>query len=141
MRGHGQTSEASHIPQERRIRLSYLMTSWKRVGPLLLRNPLGNSPEPFNREQGWFCCTRVGFRWSCVIRQTRCYRSVIAIRHANDEVRIWPAPNTNELHALAMQRMMRVSHRHPFQRWLVKGGSVQPISVCLMAFAHPFPHL
>src|SRR6266851_539187 len=115
---------AKHIPQERRIWLSYLMTSWKRVGPLLLRNPLGNSPEPFNREQGWFCCTRVGFRWSCVICQTRCYRSVIAIRHANDEVRIWRAPNTNELHALAMQRMMRVSHRHPFQRWLVKGGSV-----------------
>jgi hypothetical protein len=25
---------------------------------------------------------------------------------------------------LTMQRMMRMGHRHPFQRWLVKGGSV-----------------
>jgi hypothetical protein len=28
------------------------------------------------------------------------------------------------LHALAVQRMMRMGDRDPFQRWLVKGGSV-----------------
>ena len=100
------------------------MTSWKRVEPLLLRNPLGNSPEPFNREQGWFCFIGIGFSWSCVIRQTRGDGAMIPIRHTDDEVRIRPTPNTNELHTLTMQGVMRMGHRHPFQRWLVKGGSV-----------------
>jgi hypothetical protein len=49
---------------------------------------------------------------------------VIAIRHANDEVGIWSSADANELHVLAVQGMMRMGHRHPFQRWLVKGGSV-----------------
>src|SRR6266851_5832623 len=115
---------ARHVPQERQILLSYLTTSWKRIEPLLLRNPLGDLPQPFNCEQGWFC--RVGISWRCpgVIGQARGNGSMIAIGHADDEVRIWPTSNSNELQALAIQGMMGMGHRHPFLRWLGKGGSV-----------------
>ena len=100
------------------------MTSHRRMELVLLRNPLGNSPEPFNREQGWFCSPRSGFRWSCVICQTRCNGSVIAIRHADDEIGVRPSANPNELHALTVQGMMWMGHRHPFLRWFGKRGSV-----------------
>jgi hypothetical protein len=49
---------------------------------------------------------------------------VIAVGHANDQVRIWPSADPNELDALAMQRMMGMGYRDPFHRWVVKGGSV-----------------
>ena len=49
---------------------------------------------------------------------------MIAIGHANDEVGIWPSAHSNELHTLAMQGMMGMGYRDPFQRWFVKGGSV-----------------
>ena len=85
---------------------------------------LSHLPQSFKREQGWFCGAGIGFRRPCIVSQAGGNGSVIAIRHADDQVGIWPTSNTNELYALAMQRMMRMGHRHPFQRWLVKGGSV-----------------
>jgi hypothetical protein len=92
--------------------------------PLLLLNTLGNPPQSFKRQQRWFCHTGSSFSGPCVISQTGSDRSVIAIRQANDEVGIWPSADANELHALAVQGMMWMGHRHPFQSWLVKGGNV-----------------
>ena len=116
--------EASHIPEETRILLSYLMPSWKQTELVLLLNKLGHAPEPFNREQWRFYCARIVFRWPCVIGQTRGDGSVIAIRHADDEIGVRSSADPNELHALVIQGMMWVGHPHPFRRWLVKGGSV-----------------
>jgi hypothetical protein len=116
--------EASHILEETRIVLSYLMSSWKQMELVLLFNKLGHAPEPFNREQRRFCCARIVFRWPCVIGQTRGDGSVIPIRHADDEIGVRSSADPNELHALVIQGMMWVGHPHPFRRWLVKGGSV-----------------
>jgi hypothetical protein len=92
--------------------------------PVLLRNPLSNVPKPLNREQGRLCRALISWRCSGVIGQAGCNGSMIAIWHADDQVSIWSSSNTNELHALTVQGMMGMDHRHPFQRWLVKGGSV-----------------
>ena len=100
------------------------MTSWKRIELMLLLNKLGNSPKPFNREQGGFCLTGISLASSCVISQTGSNGSMIAIGHANDEIGIRPSANSNELHALTVQGMMRVGDGDPFHRWFVKGGSV-----------------
>jgi hypothetical protein len=48
---------------------------------------------------------------------------MVAVRHANDEVRIWSSAHTYELDALTMQRMVGMGHYHPFLRSLGKGGS------------------
>ncbi len=101
--------------------LSYLRRSFQVV---LLRNPLGHLPQAFQQEQGRFRGVGINEGSACVVCQAGGDGSVIAIRQANDEVRIWASSDTDKLHALAMQRMMRVSHRHPFLRWFVKGGSV-----------------
>ena len=90
----------------------------------LLLNEVSHLPQTFKREQRWYCVAGIGLRRPRVVSQARCDGSMIAIRHANDEVRIWPSANPNELHALAMQGMMGMGYCDPFQRWLVKGGSV-----------------
>jgi hypothetical protein len=90
----------------------------------LLRNELGDLPQPFNREQRQLCLAGISTRSSRVIRQAGSNGSMIAIRHANDEVGIWPSAHPNELHTLIVQRMMGMGDRDPFQRWFVKGGSV-----------------
>jgi hypothetical protein len=94
------------------------------VEQLLLLNEASHLPQPFKREQRWFCVAVIGLKRTCIVSQARSYRSMIAIRHANDEVRIWPTAHPNELDTLAMQGMMGMSDRDPFQRWFVKGGSV-----------------
>ena len=91
---------------------------------LLLLDKLGYAPQSFNREQGRFCRTSIGFSYPSIIGQTRCNGSVIAIRHADDEIGVRSSTDPNELHALAMQGVIRMGHCYPFQSWLVKGGSV-----------------
>src|SRR6266700_1652972 len=113
-----------HRPHKTRLPVSYLISLWKRVEVSLLLDELSHLPQSFKREQGWFCGAGIGLRRSCIVSQAGGNGSVIAIRHADDQVGIWPTSNTNKLHALTMQGMMGMGHRHPFQRWLVKGGSV-----------------
>src|SRR6266704_348847 len=115
---------AGHKPHKTRLSVSYLISLWKRVEVSLLLDELSHLPQSFKREQGWFCGVGIGLRRPCIVSQAGGNGSVIAIRHADDQVGIWPTSNANELHALTMQRMMRMDHRHPFQRWHVKGGSV-----------------
>jgi len=110
-----------HQPHDMQIALSYLIRSFQVA---LLRNPLGHLPQALQQEQGRFRGVGINEGRACVVGQASGNGSVIAVRQANDEVRIWASSDTDKLHALAMQWMMRVSHRHPFLRWLVKGGSV-----------------
>jgi len=90
----------------------------------LLLNELGHLPQSFKREQRWCCGAVIGLRRTCIVSQAGGDGSVIAVRHADDQVRIWPAADPNELDALAMQGMMGMGYRDPFLRWFVKGGSV-----------------
>ena len=90
----------------------------------LLLDELGDLPQAFNGEQGQFSGTAVSRGDARIIRQAGRNGSMIAIRHANDEVGIWPSANANELHTLTIQRMMRMGHGDPIHRWLVKEGSV-----------------
>jgi hypothetical protein len=94
------------------------------MGSFLLPDPLRDLPQALNREQRGFSDTEIRTSWPCVVGQAGCDGSVIAVGHANDEVRIWPAPNADELDALAVQGMMGMGHRHPFHRSFGKGGSV-----------------
>jgi hypothetical protein len=104
--------------------LSYLVASWRHVTLTLVCNPLSNLPPSFNRKQRWFGDREIGVIWPAVVRQAGGDGSVIAIGQANDEIRIWSASYTDEPNALAIQRMMRMSHRHPFHRRFGKGGSL-----------------
>jgi len=124
-RDHAQTSVASHRPHMTRIPVSYLISFWKRVDLSLLRNPLSHLPQSRKREQRWFCGAMISLRRSCVVSQAGCDGPVVAVGHANDQVRIWPTAHPNELDTLAMQGMMGMGHRDPFHRWFVKGGSVR----------------
>jgi hypothetical protein len=110
-----------HRAHDKRLALSYLLRS---LQVALLRNPLGDLPQAFQQEQGRLFGIRIGGGSACVIGQTGSDRSMIAIRQADNEVWISASSNTDKLHTLAMQRMMRVCHCHPFLRWVVKGGSV-----------------
>jgi hypothetical protein len=91
---------------------------------LLLHNPLGYLPQAFKQEQGRFHGVRIDGGSTCVICQAGGNPSVIPIGQADNQVRIAPSANTDELHALAVQRVVRVGDCDPFQRWLVKGSSV-----------------
>lgn len=94
------------------------------MGSSLLSDPLRDLPQPLNREQRGFNSTEIGISWSCIVGQAGCDGSVIAIGHANDEVRIWPASHANELDALTVQWVVWMSHGHPFRRQFAKRGSV-----------------
>ncbi len=109
-----------HQPQDMKRAVSYLICSFA----LLLRNPLGDLPQPFQREQGRFHSIGIDEGSACVIRQASSDGSVIPIRQADNEIGIASSTDTNELYMLTMQGMMRMGHCHPFHRWLVKGGSV-----------------
>src|SRR5258707_10950342 len=95
---------------DRQIDPSYLMDS------SLLGNPLRDLPQSLNREQRGFGDTETRISWPRVVGQAGSDSSMIAVGHANDEVRICPASHTNELDALAVQRMGGVRHGHPFLR-------------------------
>jgi hypothetical protein len=110
-----------HQPHNKKLALSYLMSSWKTP---LLRNPLGHLPQAFKQKQGRFYGIEVNEDRACVVCQTGGNRCMIAVRQTNDEVRIWTSPDADELHALIMQGVMRMRDCHPFLRWVVKGGSV-----------------
>jgi hypothetical protein len=97
------------------------MSSWK---ALLLRNPLGHLPQAFKQKQGRFHGVRIDEGGTCVIRQAGGNGAVIAVRQADNQVRISSSAHPNELHALAVQGMMGMGDRDPFLRWFVKGGSV-----------------
>jgi hypothetical protein len=90
----------------------------------LLLNELSHLPQSFKREQRWFCGAGIGLRCTCIVSQARGDGSVIAVGHADDQVRIRPSSDPYELDVLAMQRMMGMGYRDPFQKWFVKGGSV-----------------
>ena len=90
----------------------------------LLCYPLRNLPQPLNREQRGFGGREMGITWPAVVRQAGDDGSMVTVGQANDEVRIRPTSNTDEPNALALQRMVRVSQRHPFHRRFAKGGSV-----------------
>ena len=90
----------------------------------LLLNELSHVPQSFKREQRWFCGTGIGLRRTRIVSQAGGDSSVIAVRHADDQVRIWPSSDPNELDALAIQGMMGMGYHDPFHRWFVKGGSV-----------------
>jgi len=90
----------------------------------LLLNELSHVPQSFKREQRWFCGAGIGLRCTRIVSQAGGDGSVIAIGHADDQVRIRPAPNAYELDPLTMQGMIWMGDRHPFLRWLGKGGSV-----------------
>ena len=104
--------------------LSYVICSALWLAFVLLLDPLCDPPQSLNREQGWVHGGDIRVGRPVVVGQTRGNGSVIAIGQANDEVGIWPSADANELHALAVQGMMWMGHRHPFQSWLVKGGNV-----------------
>jgi hypothetical protein len=112
---------AEHRAHETQMLVSYLLCSWK--WPLLL-NELSDLPQSFNREHGWLCEAGISLRPSQIVGQTCGNRSMIAVGHTDDEVRVRSSPDANDLHALAVQGMMWMGYRHPFHRWLVKGGSV-----------------
>jgi hypothetical protein len=90
----------------------------------LLLNELSHLPQSFKREQRWFCGDGIGLRCTRIVSQAGGDGSVIAVGHADDQVRIWPSSDPNELDALAMQGMMGMGYHDPFQRWFVKEGSV-----------------
>ncbi|GHO82400.1 hypothetical protein KSZ_04060 [Dictyobacter formicarum] len=106
---------------DRKLAVSYLRFS---IEALLLCNPLGHLPQAFEQKQGRFHCVGINEGRACVVCQAGSDCRVIAIRQTNDEVRIWASPEADKLHALAMQWMVGMSHRDPFPRWVVKGGSV-----------------
>lgn len=91
----------------------------------LLLNEARYVPQSFKREQGRFCSVSSGLGCPGVIGQTRGDGSVIAIRHADDEIRVRSSADPNEPHALTMPGMMGMGYRDPFHRWFVKGGSVR----------------
>jgi hypothetical protein len=106
-------------PQDSKRVASYLICS-----SLLLRNPLGDLPQSFQREQGRFHSIGIDEGRAYVIRQAGGDGSVIAVGQADNEVGIPTSADANELHTLTVQRVMRVGYRHPFLRWFGKGGSV-----------------
>ena len=108
-----------HQPQDRKRVVSDLIRSSG-----VLRNPLGDLPQAFKREQGRCHSIGIDEGRACVIRQASGNGSVIPIRQAENEVGISSSADANELHTLTMQGMMRMGHHHPFHRWFVKGGSV-----------------
>ncbi len=91
---------------------------------MLLRNPLGHLPQAFKQEQGRFHGARIDEGGACIIGQAGGNRAMIPIVQTDNQVRISSAADTDELHALAIQRVVRVGYRDPFLRWLGKGGSV-----------------
>jgi hypothetical protein len=111
----------AHQPQDMKLAVSYLRCS---SPVLLLRNPLGHLPQAVKQEQGRFHGIGTDEGCACVIRQTGGNRAVIPIGQADNEVRIPSSADPDELHALTVQRVVRMSHRYPFLRWFVKGGSV-----------------
>ena len=90
----------------------------------MLLNELSHLPQAFKREQRWFCGAGIRLRCTRIVSQAGGDGSVIAVGHADDQVRIWPSSDPNELDALAIQGMMGMGYYDPFQRWFVKGGSV-----------------
>jgi len=109
-----------HQPHDRKLAVSYLRCS---SAVLLLRNPLGHLPQAFKPEQGRFHSVGIDEGRASVIRQAGGNRAVIAIGQADNEVGIPTSADPDELHALTVQGVVRMGHRHPFLRWLVKGGS------------------
>jgi hypothetical protein len=108
-------------PHERQLALSYPLCSFQTA---LLLDELSHLPQAFQQEQGRFGSLGIDGGSTCVIGQTGGDRSMIAIRQTDNEVWVSASSDTNKLHALAVQRVVRVRHRHPFLRWVVKGGSV-----------------
>ncbi len=111
-------------PHDKRLAVSYLILSSLGLIFTLLPDPSCDLPQSLNREQGRFGGAQIGIRRTCVVGQAGCEGSVVAVGHADNQVGIWPASDSDELHALAMQRMVRVRYRHPFHRRFGKGGSV-----------------
>jgi hypothetical protein len=109
---------------DRQRSLSYVICSPLWLAFALLLDPLRDPPQSLNREQREVHGGDIRAGGSIVVSQTRGNGSVIAIGHTNDEIGIWPSAHSNELDALAIERMVRVRHAHPFHSRFAKGGSV-----------------
>jgi hypothetical protein len=110
-----------HQLQDKKSALSYLICSFQMP---LLCHPLGHLPQALQQEQGRLRGVGIDKRRACVVGQARSDGRMIAIGQTNDEVRIATSSDTDQPHALARQRMVRMGDGDPFLRWAVKGGSV-----------------
>jgi hypothetical protein len=90
----------------------------------LLPDPLSNVPQSLNREQRGITREDIGGRRSVVVRPARGDGAMIAIRQADDKIRVSPTTDANDLDALPNEGMMRVRHRDVFRSMAVEGGSL-----------------
>ena len=100
------------------------MPSLWRGARALLPDPLGDVPQSLNREQRWFTGEDIGEGRSVVVRPARGDGAMIAIRQADDEIRVSSATDANDLDALPSEGMMRVRYRDVFRSMAVEGGSL-----------------
>ncbi len=100
------------------------MVSSLRLALSLLPDPLRDQAQSLDREQRWFGRGEIEINWPGVVGQTRCDGSVIAVGHADDEVRIGSSANTNDLHSLPVQWVIGMGDGYPIQSWFGKGGSL-----------------
>src|SRR5215471_10505813 len=100
------------------------MHSLRRCALALLPDPLGDVPQPLNREQREITGEGIGGGKSMVVSPARGDGAMIAIGQADDEIRVSPTTDANDLDALPSEGMMRVRHRDVFRRRAVEGGSV-----------------
>jgi hypothetical protein len=100
------------------------MVSSLRLALSLLPDPLRDQAQSLDREQRWFGGGEIEINWPSVVGQTRCDGSVIAVGHADNEVRVGSPANTNDLHSLPVQWVIGMGDGYPFQSWFGKGGSL-----------------
>ena len=100
------------------------MVSSLRLALSLLPDPLRDQAQSLDREQRWFGGGEIEITWPGVVGQTRCDGSVIAVGHADDEVRIGSSADTNDLHSLPVQWVIGMGDGYPIQSWFAKGGSL-----------------
>ncbi len=84
----------------------------------------GDVAQPVDSKQRWGVRRRVDFLGASVVRPACRHGTVVAIGHADDEIRVGSPADTDDLHSLPMQRVMGMGDGYPFQSWLGKGGSV-----------------
>ena len=91
---------------------------------LLPGNPLSHLPQSFKREQGRFHGIGTDEGCACIIRPACSDGPMVAIGQADDEIRVSPTTDANDLDALPSEWMMRVRYRDVFRSMAVEGGNV-----------------
>lgn len=100
------------------------MHSLQRCALALLPDPLGDVPQPLNREQRGITGEGIGGGRSVVVSPARGDGTMIAIGQADDEIGVGPTTDPNDLDALPSEGMMRVRYRNVFRSMAVEGGSL-----------------